>query len=144
LVEGAVFGRRAAFSASAESLAPAELADLTGQFHTLAGAAAPSSSSAASQLVKQLQSIMNDYVGMEREDSQLARGLEELTDLLAQNRAQVALEQAWIECEDMLTVAVALARAAAKRQESRGGHERLDFPKRDDEHWQRHLLINLK
>ncbi|MEO7273698.1 MAG: hypothetical protein ABIX28_16250, partial [Vicinamibacterales bacterium] len=35
----------------------------------------------------------------------------------------------------LLTVACLIARAALRREESRGGHYRSDFPQRDDIHW---------
>jgi L-aspartate oxidase len=40
----------------------------------------------------------------------------------------------------LLTVARLVARAALRRQESRGGHFREDFPERDDLHWKVHLV----
>jgi L-aspartate oxidase len=40
----------------------------------------------------------------------------------------------------LLTVAALMARAALRREESRGGHYRLDFPSRDDAQWRRHLV----
>ena len=39
----------------------------------------------------------------------------------------------------LVTVGLLIARAARRRQESRGGHFRADFPARDDLHWRRHL-----
>jgi L-aspartate oxidase len=39
----------------------------------------------------------------------------------------------------ILTVAMLIARAALRREESRGGHYRTDFPKRDDVHWKRRV-----
>ena len=42
----------------------------------------------------------------------------------------------------MLTIAEAIVLGAVNRQESRGSHYRTDFPKRDDELWQRHTLIS--
>jgi L-aspartate oxidase len=40
---------------------------------------------------------------------------------------------------NFLTVAQLIARAALRREESRGGHFRVDFPARDDDHWRVHL-----
>ena len=40
---------------------------------------------------------------------------------------------------NLLTVATLIARAALRREESRGGHFREDFPERDDIHWKVHL-----
>jgi L-aspartate oxidase len=41
---------------------------------------------------------------------------------------------------NLLTVARLIARAALRREESRGGHFREDFPTRDDLHWRVHLV----
>jgi len=40
---------------------------------------------------------------------------------------------------NLVTVATLIARAALRREESRGGHFREDFPERDDIHWKVHL-----
>ena len=40
----------------------------------------------------------------------------------------------------MLDVAEAIVTAATRREESRGAHQRTDFPKRDDENWMKHTL----
>jgi succinate dehydrogenase/fumarate reductase flavoprotein subunit len=40
----------------------------------------------------------------------------------------------------LLTVTRLIARAALRRQESRGGHFRADFPHRDDRHWRLHVV----
>jgi L-aspartate oxidase len=39
----------------------------------------------------------------------------------------------------LVTVGLLIARAALRRDESRGGHFRTDFPHRDDIHWQKHI-----
>jgi succinate dehydrogenase/fumarate reductase flavoprotein subunit len=39
----------------------------------------------------------------------------------------------------IVTVALMIARAALRREESRGGHFRQDFPNRDDIHWKVHF-----
>ena len=40
----------------------------------------------------------------------------------------------------VLTVGRLIARAALRREESRGGHYRLDFPKKDDAHWKYRIM----
>jgi L-aspartate oxidase len=41
---------------------------------------------------------------------------------------------------NLITVARLIARAALRREESRGGHYRQDFPNRDDERWKCHMV----
>ena len=45
-----------------------------------------------------------------------------------------------LELEYMLDVAEALAHSALARKESRGSHQRTDYPERDDEQFLRHSL----
>ncbi len=40
----------------------------------------------------------------------------------------------------MLTLARQMARSALLRTESRGTHQRADFPATDDEHWRQHIV----
>ena len=44
------------------------------------------------------------------------------------------------ELDNLLAIALATAKSALAREESRGAHSREDFPKRDDEHWLKHTL----
>ena len=44
----------------------------------------------------------------------------------------------------LVTVGHLIARAALRREESRGGHFRADFPKRDDINWQKHIADALR
>jgi L-aspartate oxidase len=55
----------------------------------------------------------------------------------ALNDARADDADAWKQF-NLVTVARLIARAALRRQESRGAHYREDFPKRDDVHWKVH------
>jgi succinate dehydrogenase / fumarate reductase flavoprotein subunit len=98
---------------------------------------------------RQLQQAMMDHVGIFRDASSLKLGLEALAGL--RTRFQEAgihdkgahfntdLLEAW-ELSNLLDIAQATTVAAVERTESRGGHYREDYPKRDDKNWLKHSL----
>ncbi|MBE7463603.1 MAG: L-aspartate oxidase [Planctomycetes bacterium] len=47
-----------------------------------------------------------------------------------------------LELQNMLACAQLVIRSALKREESRGAHQRSDFPQTDDTRWKRHLDFN--
>ncbi len=51
--------------------------------------------------------------------------------------------QGW-QSLNLVTIARLIARAALRRQESRGGHYRTDFPARDDLHWKIHMFETIE
>lgn len=46
-----------------------------------------------------------------------------------------------IETRHMLTTSEMIVRASLMRKESRNRFQRSDYPKRDDEHWLKHIVI---
>jgi succinate dehydrogenase / fumarate reductase, flavoprotein subunit len=96
----------------------------------------------------ELQTIMNDLVGLIRRESEMKTALVEL-DKLRARAAQVsapggrAYNPGWhlaLDLRNMLTVAECVAEAALERQESRGGHTRDDYPAMSPE-WRKVNLI---
>ncbi len=96
----------------------------------------------------ELQTIMNDLVGLIRRESEMKTALVEL-DKLRAREAQVsaaggrAYNPGWhlaLDLRNMLLVAECVAQAALERQESRGGHTRDDYPAMSPE-WRKVNLI---
>jgi L-aspartate oxidase len=63
-----------------------------------------------------------------------------LADASARFDAAARAPAADRQLRNLVTVARLIARAALRREESRGGHFRSDFAQRDDRHWMRHLV----
>ena len=96
----------------------------------------------------ELQTIMNDLVGLIRRESEMKTALVEL-DKLRARAAQVsvpggrAYNPGWhlaLDLRNMLEVAECVAQSALERQESRGGHTREDYPGMSPE-WRKINLI---
>ena len=83
---------------------------------------------------KRVRRLMWERVGILRTRQSMTRALRELEQI-----AQAALLPA---SRNFLTVATLVTRAALWREESRGGHYRVDFPARDDERWRVHSIIH--
>jgi L-aspartate oxidase len=87
-----------------------------------------------------LRSLMVRHMGVIRERA----GLEEArNDVAFWQRYALAREFAqrsgW-ELQNLLTIAGLMIDSAFTREESRGVHFRSDFPRRDDDHWQKHII----
>lgn len=76
----------------------------------------------------ELQAVMTELVGVLRSAEGLAMAEDRLGEL-ARKEGEIGT-RAW-ECTNLLTVATALTRTAALREETRGSHWRDDFPERD-------------
>ena len=74
-----------------------------------------------------------------------APGLAEADALIEKyaGRAGEVVDVAIWETTNLLTVAAALADAAALREETRGSHWRDDFPARDDATWAGHFDVTM-
>jgi succinate dehydrogenase / fumarate reductase flavoprotein subunit len=87
----------------------------------------------------ELQDVMQDLVGIAREQSELEQAIEQI-DQLRIRAATTSAEgnreynPGWhtaLDLPNLLVVAEAIARAAVDRTESRGAHSRVDYPDKD-------------
>jgi L-aspartate oxidase len=86
----------------------------------------------ATAVRKRVKRLMWERVGILREEQSLKNALREFEQI-----EQAPLSTA---SRNFVTLAKLITTAALWREESRGGHFRTDFPKRDDERWQIHSI----
>jgi L-aspartate oxidase len=135
LLEGLVFGARAGAAAARESSADALTLTSTDTDSEEEAAREDAGRAGAAALAvrKRVRRLMWERVGILRSRASLQRALAEFEQI-----ASAPLRPA---PRNFLTVAMLIARSALWREESRGGHYRVDFPARDDERWRVHSVI---
>ena len=123
LLEGLVFGARAADA----MLSAQNAGDFKGMpgVRVVADEPSPLRRSGSPPEESRIQSLMWGAVGLIRHGDSLRPAVERLAEWSAQS--------------DLALVGYLIARAALRREESRGGHFRTDFPQRDDLHWKIHI-----
>ncbi len=153
-IECLVFGRVAG-EVAAEYAAKAELRHVSGDevrreesrlFDELLG---KSGNENPFQIKKELNETMDKNLWIFREENGLKEAVKKIRELKSRY-ADVEIRDtrrgfntdliATIEIGYMLDLAEVVANAALLRQESRGAHYRLDYPKRDDVNWLKHSL----
>ncbi len=140
LLEGLVFGARAA-GAMQEPLREAALR--TASVHDMH--VSPAAPAVPSE--HEVRELMWRRVGLARDRTGLEEAAARLASWWGATRAAVpsrpATDRGFRRLESIVTVGLLITRAALRRQESRGGHFRSDFPHRDDLHWQLHVADQL-
>jgi L-aspartate oxidase len=151
LLEGLVFGARAA-DAMQQSAVAARLPEERGWKMASAGAVSRALTPGLEPLAADLESLhetegirrlMWRGAGLFRTRDGLSDAVRQLDRCYAESREGMdrttSTAEEWKRF-NLLTVARLIARAALRREESRGGHFREDFPARDDLHWRVHLV----
>src|SRR5262249_52396446 len=144
ITEALVFGRRAGRSAAARAASMRADPFRTDPSRRGAAAAAPDLSPGAGDrrdintagMIVDLQATMADDVGPFRTEDKLERAamrIDEMTRALGERpisdgRAFDIRTLDWFDLRNMLSVAGLVTRAARERTESRGAHQREDFP----------------
>ncbi len=92
-------------------------------------------------LISDFRNIMSRKVGILR-DSHSLKEAKEFVDFHI-NSAYVynIKDKNMLEFTNMLTVASLIIKAADLRKESRGTHQRNDFPEKDDKKWKKHIIL---
>jgi len=140
LLEGLVFGARAA---------KAMLADPSHE-RTVGTSTTPQTTpltredeASVEALIGQLQSTMWRTAGLLRDEQALRAGLNErdaIETSLARITQQNKSNRRIFEAQSLLTVSRAILLSSLARTESRGAHYRNDFPRRDDENFNKHSI----
>jgi L-aspartate oxidase len=150
LLEGLVFGARAAHAMTeAPQAAPMKsdriMADGSWLMAMADGSDSPVNTSSTMSISHQPSAMDSDAVrDLMWRHAGLFRSRKGLTEAVgalerAGTSASPATAEGWRE-HNLLTVARLIARAALRREESRGGHYREDFPTRDDRRWSIHVV----
>lgn len=102
------------------------------------------------RLRQDLRDVMRDHMGVFRDGTSMKEGMDRIREL-RERFAHISLRDRGLrynsnlyhvlELENLLDLAGAMFLGALAREESRGGHARTDFTKRDDENWLRHTLV---
>ena len=137
LLEGLVFGARAAEAMAGESMPPRVDPPSPSTFErSLHDFSTP---------VRALQTAMWNHAGLLRDANGLRMGWAALEKISGDCRVLSGrgASRAMIELQNLLTVSDVLIRSALARTESRGAHFRSDFPQRDDAAFQKHSIVSI-
>ncbi len=154
LLDLVVFGKHAGLKAAEyaktaefEKLPDDAEADAKSQFEALRHGSGKAN---AFDITTEMKKVMFDLVGIYRNESGMKEAIEKLKELKSRYKEvcvkdtgkifNTELLNAW-ELGNMLEIADVIAECALNRKESRGGHSREDYPKRDDQNWLKHTLV---
>ena len=139
LLEGLVFGARAAEAMQGPVVAPALFAEPTARVTLPEPGMVPTA--------VQVQELLWRAAGLVRERAALHRAVEQLGGwhrAISAAQRTTPGDRELRRIASLVTVGHLIARAALRREESRGGHFRADFPKRDDINWRKHIADALR
>jgi len=138
LLEGLVFGARAA-AAMTQPAVTGGMADVT----VVAQEPSPVSDGDSPEVAAEdeIRTLMTTAAGLLRDAASLAPAVARLRQWQRSLEARGAFRGADADARlsSIATVGWLIAKAALRREESRGGHFRADFPARDDLHWRIHV-----
>jgi L-aspartate oxidase len=138
LLEGLVYGARAAAAMQATARSAVLRAGHVVEIGTWQPAASIPSEARIRDVMWRQAGLVRDRAGLE--DAVQVLGPSWCTVRRAVDAAP-RIERSLRRLESLVTVALVIAQSALQREESRGGHFRADFPRRDDIHWKKHFAV---
>jgi L-aspartate oxidase len=93
---------------------------------------------------KEVQQVMNDYVGIVRSDLRLKRAERRIAFLKEETEAyykKTKVSAELLELRNIIKVASLIIESAMKRRESRGLHYTTDYPEKDDKHFLKNTVL---
>jgi succinate dehydrogenase/fumarate reductase flavoprotein subunit len=151
ITEALVFGREAGRTALKRVRAMTTMPEASGREAVeLINSAGPSNAPNTAAILQRLQAVMSDDVGPLRTRAKLDRALAAIKDMTSalgdrpygENGRFNLVRQDWFDLRNMLMVARSVTQAAIAREESRGAHQREDFPGME-QHWNVNQTIRL-
>ena len=141
LLDGLVFGYRAAVNAESYNKLPAIDKDIE-SYRPKLQEQIPSKLPVEEikQLKQMLKTLMWDKVGIVRKEKDLRSALSELKKI-DHKLNFIPDDKNELELKNMAMTSILIAQAALNRNESRGAHFRNDYPLQDDIHWRRHQVF---
>jgi len=133
LLEGLVFGARAA------AVMPAAVRPAALRATDVVTWSLPAPTGAPLPTAFEVRDLMWKAAGLLRERKGLERAVGQLQEWFAAGPSDLAVDHETRRVRSIITVGLLIARAALRREESRGGHFRADFPSHDDVHWKKHV-----
>jgi L-aspartate oxidase len=137
LLEGLVFGARAAATMMEESKHPRPAAAADPE-PLEAGA----TQNEAEPFIRGIQQLMWNKVGIVRSRPGLTEAIQQLQAAAQELPAQTSRRNC--EARNIHTTAQLIARSALARLESRGAHYRIDYPEHDDSKFRKHSIVGEK
>jgi L-aspartate oxidase len=140
LLEGLVFGFRSAVAACEDIARPKGRYPLDEIKHEGRTRQIPLD---IDDVLRSLRSLTWRNIGVYRSAEQLIEAEKNISFWQRYVLEENFSARAGFEVQNMLTVARVIARSAYMRQESRGAHQRWDFPNTDDQNWNRHISLTI-
>ncbi len=139
LLDGLVFGHRAAQSAALE-IQTMKRIDWPNEPKNIILPPAHLNDKEIKQLEIQIRTMMWKWAGIRRNAAGLKIAISKLNAIKKQLTFMPANANE-AEIKNLALTALLVAKSALLRRESRGAHYRTDYPKKDDRRWKKHIVL---